>query len=287
MIDHAERQKRLGGTDVAVILGLAPKRTDHELWLEKTGRLEPWAGNDATEIGTLVEPSLMNYAEQELGELERDVVVPCEGIDFPLAAQLDGRVVESSRPVDAKTSGLVGPVYGDWGESGSDEVPDYYLVQLTSQIICAQADAGHLYALLGGRGVVSYTIPRADWLVDRILNRCGEWWQRHIVEGVEPELATAPDLEVLKRIRREADKRIDLPPSVAELVELWQSSKEEAKAAERNADAAKALLIHKLGDAESGIIPGVGELTYFEFSRKARHVDASTFRTLRLRKAKA
>ena len=287
MIDHAERSSRLGATDVPVILGLSPRRTQHELWLEKTNRLEPWAGNDATKIGNMVEPGLLDYAEDKLGPLDRDVRLWCEDVDYPLAATCDAIVRDSGEVVEAKSSGLVGPVYGDWGEAGTDEIPDYYLVQVTAQLLCAKTDGGHLFSLLGGRGVVAYEIPRADWLCEQIVNRCGEWWETHIVHGVEPELTQAPDLEVVKRVRREAGKQIGLHPSIAELVEQWEESKAEAAAAKKNADACKALLIHKLGDAESGEIPGVGELTYFEQQRKARHVGACKFRTLRLRKAKA
>ncbi len=47
-LNHAERQTRLHATDVASIMGLNSRRTAHTVWLEKTGRLEPWAGNEAT-----------------------------------------------------------------------------------------------------------------------------------------------------------------------------------------------------------------------------------------------
>lgn len=282
-MSNDNRNERCGATDAAVILGIAPKKTAWELAAEKTGRLEPWAGNEATRAGNRLESAILDQAEEDLGSLDRNQLVWAPSAGFPLAAQLDGIVKASGQPVDAKTSGIVGPVFGHWGDEGSDDVPTYYLVQLLIQCYCSNADLAHLYALLGGRGIVAYQVQHDRKISAQIVERCGEWWQKHIVEGIEPDRSEAPALEVVKRLKRVPSKVIDLDDAALALADTWELAKTRKSAALKELDTAQAELLLALGDAEAANLPDGRYLTYLVTNRKGYVAKPSSYRQLRMK----
>lgn len=284
---HAsERQSRIGASDVASVLGISPYRSAYELWLEKTGQLEPWAGNEATKLGTKAESILLDEAEEQLGQLDRGVLLWAPGSQL-IAATLDGQVVRTRCPVECKTSGLTGgPVVGYWGDPGTDEIPDYYLVQVQMQIWCAGADLAHVKAWLGGRGIVDYQVHRSDAVIKAIADQCREWWERHIVGEVVPEMEAAPSLEVVKRIRRQPNKVVELSESEITLLEQFEAAQASEKTSEALVEDFKARLILSLGDAEMGTLPDGRSISYMTSTRRGYTVEETTFRTLRIKKGK-
>jgi len=284
-INETERQTRLHSTDVCAILGLeGARKTGREVWLEKTGRLEPWKGNKSTDAGNYLEPSVLDYAEAELGPLERNVVCVAAGLDFPLAATLDARVIATGEPVEAKTSGITGPIYGDWGDAGSDLIPQLYLVQTSVQMLCAEAERDHVYALLGGRGFLNYLVHRDEQVIEAIAERCARWWDLHIEKGVEPAITEPIPMEVLKRLRRQPSKTVALDDDADLAVAELEAAKATKSAAEKMCENAQSKLLTLLGDAEAGQLPDGRVVTYLQTTRKGFSVAETTYRTLRIKK---
>lgn len=287
-INHTERQARMGASDAPAALGLSPFCTEYELAGLKTGRIEPdHKDTKSTRSGRRWESTILDIAEDELGPLARGEVVYAKGLDFPLASTLDGRVLASGVPVEAKSTGIEGPVFGEWGEADSDVVPPYYLVQCVVQMICTEADRVHLYALIAGRGVVHFLIPRDEEVCREITERLSRWWQRHVIEGVIPAQTEPIPLEVVKRFRRQPSKVIELYPEDLQTVAEFESARSLKLSAEKSCEAAQAKLLLLLGDAEAGRLPDGRELTYLPTTRKSYTVDETTFRTLRIRKGRS
>jgi putative phage-type endonuclease len=281
-----ERNERAGATDVATMLGLSPHgKTAWELWAEKRGLIEPWAGNESTRMGNLLESAVLDAAESDLGPLERDVLCMAKEVDFPLSATLDSRVIATGEPCDAKTSGIVGPVYGAWGEEGTDSIPAHYIVQLMVQLVCSDSELAHLYALLGGRGIVRYRVPRDEECARAIVDSAGRWWQRHIVQGIEPDRGNAVPLEVVKRLKRVPQKVITFGDDGMAAVSTWELAKARKAAAERECEEAQAELLLMLGEAEHAELPDGRTLSYYEQARRGYVVADGKYRVLRLRKA--
>lgn len=281
-INHEQRQKSLHSTDVSAILGLNPKRDGHTVFLEKNGRIEPFAGNDATDMGNWLEPSILNIAESELGPLERNVVCRAAEVDCPLVATLDSSIVATRKPCEAKTSGIVGPIYGDWGDEGTDVVPQQYLVQASVQMLCSGSDLVHLYALLGGRGLVRYRILRDEELISVIVDHCSRWWDRHIEQGVEPERTGPVPMEIVKRIRRKPKKVIELGPESLMAVAEYDALKTAVSDEKKLLEGAQSNLIMLLGDAEAGLLPDGRMVRYGSQHRRGYTVDPCDYRVLRV-----
>lgn len=284
-IDHEARAERMGASDAAAALGLSPFCSEYELAGLKTGRIEPdKSDTKSTKSGRQFETNVLDVAEEELGPIARGELVYASGPDFPLASTLDGRVIQTRNPVEAKTTGIVGPVYGEWGDEGSDVVPAYNLVQAVVQMICTEADLVHLYALIGGRGYVRYRILRDDQVCQEITERLSRWWQRHVIERVEPTQSEPVPLEVIKRIRRQPEKTIELYDQDLQTVADYEAAKALKSSAEKTAEAAQAKLLLLMGDAEAATLPDGRALTYFETQRKGYVVADSSYRTLRIKK---
>lgn len=283
--DHNERRGRLGASDIPAVLGISPWRSAYEVYLEKTGQLEPWNGNAATRTGQLLESSILDHAEEDLATtLERNLVCWAPN-GLPIASTLDARV-PMGPSVEAKTSGIVGPVHGHWGEVDTDEVPDVYLVQVTVQMLCTGAELAYLFALLGGRGIIRYQIHRDEAVVQQIAETSAAWWQRHVVEGIEPERTEPVPLDVVKRMRREPNKVIEFDDATTELVAAWEEAKASKRQAEKAVDDLQSEILLRLGDAEAAAMMDGREFTYIESHRAGYEVAPAAYRTARVRKAR-
>ena len=277
------RRSAVGASEVSAILGISPWSTPWEVWADKRGILDDWDGNAATKAGNTFESAVLDHAEQTLGPLERDVRIKADGL--PLAATCDA-ITQDRKPVEAKTTGITGPVQGSWGDPLTDQIPDHYMVQVIAQMICTKADMGYLFALIAGRGVVEYRVERDERLLNLISGNVAAWWERHIIKGIEPSREQMPALDVVKRLKKVPSKTTVLPGSTSVLIDERERYKVIAKDTKKNLDRIEAEILLALGDAEAGDLPDGRQLTYMETERAGYTVQPTKYRTLRVRKAK-
>jgi putative phage-type endonuclease len=268
-------------------------RNAFTVWLEKTDALEPEDSERKwITAGNRLEPVILDYAEEQYGELQRNVVVfdkQCEVV----ASTLDGYLVNDNVPVEAKTSGIDGPIHGDWGDAGSDHVPDGYLVQCQTQILCTGADVCRLMALLGGRGFVEFQIEREDDLTALIRNVSEDFWNRYVIPRKNPRedwadrLANthgiallgdpcAPVYDVVARLKRVEGK--EAPIIDLDAVELWDAYREARLGAEKAEKEQKAIILADMGDAEIGVMPDGRSIT-FKTQKTADIIDRNAMKT--------
>ena len=283
-IDHEARRTRIGASEAAGILNLSPWTNGRTIWLEKTGRIEPSKDTKATSMGKRVESILLDEAESDLGKLERNVL--CWAPDkSPIASTLDGRAIQSHDVVECKTSGITGgPVVGEWGEEGTDAIPMHYLVQAQIQVWCSESELNRFYSWLGARGIVKFQVYRDDELIKSLRGRLNDWWDKYVVANVEPPNDSPIPLDVAKRLRKQANKTISLPPEITVLWNRREKLKEQEKLAKDTIEEIDSQILLTLDDAEAGILPDGRQITYFETERRGYTVQPCTFRTLRIRK---
>jgi putative phage-type endonuclease len=285
-----ERTSRIGASDAAAILGVSSYKTPYEVWLEKTNRVEPWEGNDATSIGTALEPLLLDHAEQDLGDLQRNVFIPAPA-GLPIGATLDAQVIATGDVVETKTSGMRkgAPVVGYWGEEGTDHIPQEYLVQTQLQMFCAGAEVAHVYALLGGWPVVKYLIRYDKELASILTEQLTQWWHAHIIGDVPPD-ASAVTPEILKRVIRQPESVIEIDQTATfrlrTIIDDLEMAKAKKKEIEEQVELLQGQLILALGDAEAAKLADGTQITYLESYRKGYTVQPKSYRTLRIKEAK-
>lgn len=275
---RVRRKRHIGSSDMSAILGLNPYRTAYDVWLDKTGQLEQQEGNDRMDFGNAVEETILDYAERELGTLRRNITIGLAGT--PIESNLDAQCEADECPVEAKSTGIFGPIYGEWGEPGTDQIPDWILPQCHIHLIVTGAATCYVPALIGTRGLVMYQVEANERMKRIILERADEFW-RYVEDGTPPPEST-PSPSILKHIRREPKKVIDIP---VDAVARWLKAKEEFARAEAEKDLAQAAVIAAMSDAECGRSE-LGDVTYYEQTRKAHEVKESKFRVLRFKKGR-
>lgn len=62
-----ERQKSIGGSEAAAILGYNPYKTAYSVWADKTGRAAPIEDNKYMRAGRLLEPVIVQMFQEETG----------------------------------------------------------------------------------------------------------------------------------------------------------------------------------------------------------------------------
>jgi putative phage-type endonuclease len=290
MITEQQRQARrkyIGSSDIAALFGVDPWRTATDIYLSKTAELEDDGGSEAMQVGNRLESAILDYAEEQVGPLERN----CWREHGILAANHDVLVIGKSEGVEAKCSS-----YGDWGEPGTDEVPEHVLLQCQHQALVSKLEIVHVPALLslGGRlRFVLYRVERDEDLIGLIAERCEKFWVNHVVPRVPPD--AAPSYDVVKLVKRQAEAVCQIP---GDIVARWLEAQRLRREAEEAEEAEKALVLLHLGEAEIGD-SSIGRVTFTSQSRssidtrrlKADHPEIvekyQTFSTYRVMRFKA
>lgn len=264
-IQRERRQRHIGSSDAAAILGIDPWKGAYEVWLEKTGKLEdaPLA-SEAADIGNMIEGALLDWASSEIGVpivKNQRRVHP----DLPFAANHDAIARTRPEGFEAKTTGILTPhlARDEWGEPGTDEVPERVIVQCHHQMIVSDLNVVWVPALIGGRGRIIYRVERNQDLCNAMTERLVTFWRECVEAGIPPD-GDAPSLECLKRVRREPKTETAIPQ---DLLSRWLETKAIASAANDQEEQARAALLTALGDAEKGNTP-IGSVTYLEQSRR-------------------
>lgn len=280
---HERRRKFVGASEVGLLFGIPSygNRTLSDLWwVKKYGEERQSKGNDSTRLGTQLEPVVLEFAEEKLGPIGDRQLWITNGVN---GATLDGRVLTSGDVVEAKTSGVLWPgAASDWGPDDSDECPDNYVLQVQCQLLVTGAEVAHLAALIGGRGFAMFHIEPQQALMDAIAAKSLEFVLS--LESDEPP-AEPPQMETLKRIRRQPNKVLPWSDELAATYDELQAAKTSAKAADDQKELIQRKLLALLGDAEAAEVSG-GLVTYYQRSRKESYVAASTYRQLGFQKGK-
>ena len=277
---HKERRRKyIGASEVAAILGLDPYRTPWDVWADKTGKLEESVTSEAAKIGQVFEVGILRLAEEVLGKITLNQWRVLQGTH--LSATDDAIVNETGRPVEAKFRGIYKFVGDEWGEAGTDQVPDDVIAQAQTQLLCTGSDLCHVAAFMTGRGFGLFEVPLDKDLGKTIIEAVERFWNDHIVKDIPPE-ESQPSASVIKRIRREPKSIIDIPKELVEVLQLKKAALKIAKSEEKDADT---VLKAALGAAEAGRFTG-GMVTFLQQARKGYVVKESKYRVLRIRRDK-
>jgi len=279
---HQRRRAFVGASEVAMLFGLPTfgGKTIADLWWQKKyGNEREWNGNASTKLGNRLESAVLEAAEERLGTpiIHRQHWLT-KGSN---AATLDGRAADSMAVVEAKTAGIIGPSrMADFGDDGSDDVPENYLLQVQCALMVTGAELGYLAALIGGRGFAMFTITPHTELQRAIAKKSAEFIASLSGDVAPPE---PPQLDTLKRIRRQPNKVATISD---ELYDRFESAKADAKASEAVKEEAQRAVLAAMGDAEMGVC-GIGAYTFYEQTTnyKAKEASQTTFRVLRFKKA--
>lgn len=201
----AERAKRITSTDMAVILGIHPWRSESEVWLEKMGRGEPFEPNIAMRKGTALEQLIRilwveNVRMENLNHLqapssERQMVFT--NSDYPLwLASLDGQLFEPKD--DGPPLGTFEAKHSDndrwkhvdgewfpWGENGSSDIPDYHMTQVQVGLACSGLPEWDMGAILKNE-FRHFRGPAIPDVISGLYEHAEKWWRDYVTANRMP-----------------------------------------------------------------------------------------------------
>ncbi|PNW65637.1 UNVERIFIED_CONTAM: hypothetical protein BEN50_21860 [Euhalothece sp. KZN 001] len=259
------RRGGLGGSDMAAILGFSRYATPYDVWLAKRGEAEPERQEEKPwlywghQLEDLIAKEYQKRTQRRVQRVNRQMRHPDHSfmvghIDRAVVnPEIAGRVnwkmgrLTTDRILEIKTANAF--TAGAWGESGTDDVPEEYLIQCQWYMGLTGADVADLAVLIGGSDYRSYSIARHDGLIDDLVAEAERFW-RLVESGVAPDPQTVEDCK--RRWPQHTTSRTEIVGvDVARKVDRLKDIKAEIKELESEAEALRVPVLAAFGDAEA------------------------------------
>ena len=254
-----QRKTNIGASEMSAICGLSPFSNAYDVWARKTNLIPTHdiSDHEAIQIGNALEPAMLPWLAGHLGPIDRRGLerrVPGTHLLVHLDAKTD-----TGQPIEIKTTGFVGPIVGDWGEDGTDQIPPWVCIQVQTQMMAVDSPDAYVGAWLGHRGRHLYHLPRSEKLCQIIAERARAFWK--CIESGTPPADSLISTNVAKQIDREEWKcaRID-----TDLMDEWRACNDAKKAWTKREELAKRKILTAMGTAQIGDAGGSGIVTYRE-----------------------
>lgn len=265
-----DRAEYIGGSAISAILGVNPFRTRLQLYLEIIGevkevvdaekarffkrrkRQEPIVaetlaednGYDVIRLSTDADPN--RYRDEQVPYFAAEV-------DFELRVNsylLRDHPVLAALPEDTVLNGEIKTVHPlnvrDFGEDGSDIVPDYYTAQVLWGLGVTGRPAALLAALIGVDELRCYPILRDEETIAWMREEARRFWEEHVVPRVPPPPTTLEDAkQMFRRFNGRPCELDDAAFAALKTVEACRATVRAAKEEQEAAETTLALAIAK------------------------------------------
>lgn len=270
-----DRQKYLGGSDVAAILGISPWRTALDVYMDKIQpRVEETdpARLKVLTRGKRMEPYVIDLLQEETGlqVVRRGQRYIDRELPF-IAAEIDAEA-ESGENIEIKTSS---PFKArEWGEQQTDEIPVYYTAQAMHGMMITDASVCVFGVLIGADDFRVYRVERDDETIAAIREREIAFWDR--VQRMDaPEPSTIADVLTLYGVK-DAGTAIEANDEIEAAVFRLRNLKDDLKKLGAQADEAEERIKVFMADHAILTIKGTPVLTWK--AQSASRFDQSAFK---------
>lgn len=194
------RKLGIGGSDMSTILGLNSFKTPYDLWLEKTGRVEP---EDISDKWAIVKGNALENELRKRFRSNHPEMLVTDGTDKQfimrgkpyLRASLDGILQGEDGSfgiLEIKTAS--NRRAGDWhDEDGNLRIPPYYLAQVEFYALVTGWKWGYVYAAIGDDEPVEIPFKADVEDMAAIDKAAADFW--HFVTDDIPPALTAADVD--------------------------------------------------------------------------------------------
>lgn len=243
------RRSGLGGSDAAVVLGLSNWKTPLQLYREKRGETEAadLSGVSVVEWGNRLEPVIRQAYADRTGETVR-VLPPGSVLRHPqhdwMIGSLDG-YTDSGKVLEIKTARSA----DGWGEPGSDEIPEAYLVQVQHYLAITAYALADVAVLFGGSDLAIYQVPADPELHDLLYAAEADFWAS-VLDGREPAPRTMADART-KWGRASTARQVLASSEIVADVSRLRALRQQLAALEAEADEAQLRICAALADADT------------------------------------
>lgn len=243
------RRQGIGGSDAAPALGLSKWTTPYQLYLDKIGEGEPVQENEPMYWGRTHEPNIIKRFRSDV-----DMIVDCPAAIYRskinpfMQYTPDGLVINNygtpTRLLEVKTSRHG---YG-FGEPGSDEIPQEYLLQVQHGLIVTGLPVCDVAVLIGGSEYRQYEISADKELQEMVIEQEAAFWEK-VQKREEPEAVNEEDLK--KRYRFSKAQAIQATADIATELEGLTLCKASIKGLEECESKLKAAIQSFMGENDT------------------------------------
>ena len=256
-----ERRRGIGGSDIGAILGLSKYRSPMDVYLDKIGESDEQEISDAMYWGTVLEQIVADEYARRTGARLRRVNAIYARDDAPWRRASVDRIVAGQRKIlECKTAGS--HMAGDWGPSGSDEVPDVYRAQVAWYQHVLDYDDADLAVLIGGRDYRIYHLPRDRELEQMIVHAADSFWTDHVDKKIPPDPICDRDLGTLYAVDNGEALDVTGDDETISAVERLADINAQIKSLEASKKDLRAKIAGKMRDASVLTVAGEPILTY-------------------------
>jgi len=264
-----QRQSGIGGSEIAAIVGLSQYRTPTQVWESKVNPVQDEETSQPAYWGTVLEDVVAKEYALRTGNKVQRLTKQMRHPDFEFAiANIDRAVINpaisgnvrwkdgkltTDRILECKTAN--GFMAKQWGEAGTDSVPDAYLIQCQWYMGVTGASICDLAVLIGGQDFRIYTILRDDDLINDLLIQGAAFWEL-VQSRTEPDPVNYPEA-VKKWAKSDPSLSVQADDSLIDDLEQIQGIKAQVKELEAQEDAIKARVLMSLENAETLLYQGV------------------------------
>ena len=186
------RKTYLGGSDLGAVIGVNKYKTALDVYLEKTSEHYPETSNDGTYWGNVLEDVVAQEYSKRVNlpvEVETKLLRHKEH-EF-LAANIDRWVGNKEYVLECKTAGFM--MSKEWGEEGSDSIPESYLVQSAWYAAICDVPKVDIAVLIGGQDFRIYTYQRNKEFEDKLIKIACNFWHNHVLKRIPPKCSNLAD----------------------------------------------------------------------------------------------
>lgn len=249
MITEQQRQNRskgIGGSDMAIILGLSTYMTPYELYLEKIGEGKEREETEQQYWGNKLEPVIVEEFKKRNGfkVIEQDTIThPI--YDF-MIGHTDGFIPEQNAVLEVKCSSSF--MRSEWGDDGSDVIPMQYLVQVAHYCAITNADCAYIVVLIGGNEYRQFKYIRDIELEMKLIDAAKKFW-KCVTTRTPPEASTISDLKLIYP-EHVPEKAIIMSDEINNYITEMKIVKSKIKEHEEVEEKCKFNIMSFMGDAE-------------------------------------
>lgn len=264
------RRSGVGASEAAAALGLSPYATPLRLYQLKRGEAPPDDENLAMRFGNAAESFILSEFERAHPGLPI-VRAPDTMRRGPMLAHLDAWVPGQCN-VQAKTARS----RNGWGESGSPDVPQHYLIQVQAEMLLANVAVSYVPVLFGGADYDEFIVEADRELQDMIEAGIAEFWER-VQAGEPPEPQTYADM-IARYGRASRTDAVMAGADVLDALKHLRELKTQAQHLELAEEGWKAVVLKAMGECDTLVDPAGKTLATWKASAAPKRFDTAAFK---------
>lgn len=246
------RKSGIGGSEAAAIVGLNPWKSAFQLWMEKTGQVEPedLSDNEYVYWGNVLEQAVADrFCELTGKKVQRRGMLQDEEYPYMLAS-VDRMIVGENAGLECKTTNAFNNKA--WVD---DELPDSYYIQCQWYMMVTGCKKWYIAVLIGGNKFVWKEVPRNEADIEALRKAAVDFWAMVTTNTMPPVDGSSDCSSALaEKFKGQKGLEIELPVAAKDCIERLRELKETIVQLEDQKKLSENELKAMLGDAEVGVI---------------------------------